>query len=213
MVTNEEYSNLFEALAVPYISSDLPICPKCGSPLMGIHKPEEGCPIICVWNEHVLTREETRQPPCFICQQPKAVRKERAEGVPFQASWHVKAPWAHPAWTDYAVLLLDLTTETGAPVNIYRDGMGYEMWVYVISPKVQVQTESENMDEWSFGVGLMYPPNHVYQFPADSDDDAFDRVGALVNRIAEQSLSPDTDAQREWDHLFADGFSLKGRNQ
>ena len=50
--------------------ADLPRCPECRSPLFGTHDPENGCPIICVWNGHVLTREETRQPPCMLCQYP-----------------------------------------------------------------------------------------------------------------------------------------------
>ena len=37
------------------------------APYMASMIRERGCPIICVWNQHELTREETNQGPCMQC--------------------------------------------------------------------------------------------------------------------------------------------------
>ena len=140
------------------------------------------------------------------------VRVDRSEGVPFGATWRVTAPWAHPIWSDYVVFLADLTTPTNIPPVLYRPDVGYEVTLWAIDPKAEIHTESDNPDEWSWGGGILNPPNFGYQFPAESDDVAYERIAQIVLMINNRQLSPDTDHRKAWDRLFrADGMTLLQR--
>lgn len=118
----------------------------------------------------------------------------------FGMSWIVFAPWAHPVWHSYVVLLYDLTTEIPdqpAPV-LYLDGATHELMVFALDPSHPAEPP----------VHTLAPANHGYQFRADSNEAARDRVVALLEMIAAGTLSPDTDYRLSWDARFADGVSL-----
>ena len=135
--------------------------------------------------------------------------REATAGVPFAALWFVRAPWSHPAWGDYVLSLCDLTMETGTESIRYREDATHELMVWAVDPRVDVFIDSDDPTEWELTGALFQPANHGYQFGADTDQVAFDRVNELVDLIERRRLSPDTDSTAVWDCIFMDGVSLK----
>jgi hypothetical protein len=127
-----------------------------------------------------------------------------AEGKPSGATWVLTVPWAHPFWDQYLVLLSDLTTETGEPPAIVRPGMTHEMMIWVINPEIEITKWADKPPTGA----LLSPANHGYQFKADSDEAARDRIAGYIAQIEARELSPDTDWRGAWNKLFKDGASL-----
>lgn len=134
-------------------------------------------------------------------------RIEAADGQPFQATWLVSAPWAHPLWHSYAFLLYDLTTPLEKPSFKKREDVTHEMLVYAMHPDRKPHVASD-MKDWNLDGCCLRPANHGYQFAAPSHEAAHTRIAALVEMIEGQRLSPDTDFRRDWDSLFADAETL-----
>ena len=135
----------------------------------------------------------------------------------FGCTWIVTAPWAHPLWQQYALLLYDLTTPNGRdPATLYRPDVTHEMLVYALDPAVKVDAKvepypGETVVELNPLPRMLSPANFGYQFTASSDGAAQARLQQLVDEIYGQALSPATDWAGEWDRIFADGVSLKNR--
>lgn len=134
----------------------------------------------------------------------KTVFPARA-GVPFAACWLVDAAWAHPFWNQYVVELCDLTTETSERPTVYAEGMTHEVVVTAIQKEFPLRQDVPLSKQ---EIRRLTPPNHAYQFRAESDEAATWRIDALIDKIHAKQLSPDTDARRVWDHVFRDGVSL-----
>ena len=66
-----------------------------------------------------------------------------------------------------------------------------------------VVATGERPSDWHYDQSMLQPPNQLLQFRADSDDAACARVSAVVELIEARRLSPDSDARKEWDSLFA----------
>lgn len=143
----------------------------------------------------------------------KSIIKEAIPGLrAYNASWYVEAPWAHPAWDNYVVLLYDLfTVMEGPPPLRYMDGATHEVMVYALHPDRKVFTPDDG--NWDLNNALLRPANHAYQFTAESDQAAFDRIDKMVRDIDAKELSPDTDFTRVWDTLFCDGVTLKRQHR
>jgi hypothetical protein len=129
----------------------------------------------------------------------------RAEGRPFGAQWVLTVPWAHPLWSQYWVALYDLTTKhaDGTVPMIARPGMTHEMILWAINPDKPVTVWESRPDGC-----LLTPPNHGYQFKAESDEEAEARIAKISLAIEERGISPDTDWRGVWNELFIDGVSL-----
>lgn len=128
------------------------------------------------------------------------------EGKPFGATWLITAPWAHPVWSQYALALYDLTTPSDPAPNIYIDGATHELLLVALDPSypttVQDMAEGRQLHALS-------PPNHGYQFKAESDAAAVSRLQTIVDEIEARRLSPDTDFRAAWDAMFRDAHSLR----
>lgn len=119
------------------------------------------------------------------------------------AHWIVEAPWAHPLWHSYSIMLVHLRPmPRGNKTLIYLAGATHEMWVMAIDPNAD---RNEIMRRSVAGEWLT-PKNFAAQFIADSDDGAQDRIAAAAHAICEGMLSPDTDFQSEWKALFGDNM-------
>ena len=132
-----------------------------------------------------------------------------APGVPFAALWFVSAPWAHLVWDDYVLSLCDVPLKTGTEPIRYREDVTHELIVWAVDQRVDVFIGSSDPADWELTGALLQPANHCYQFGADTDQVAFDRVNELVELIERRRLSPDTDSTAVWDCIFMDGISLK----
>ena len=144
----------------------------------------------------------------------KTVRRERSPGSPFGSLWLVDAPWAHPAWQQYLFSLADLETDISAPVVEYCENPSHELIVWAVDPKVQVAT-GDSVEEWQagFGKALLYPPNHIQQFRAASDDGAYQIVAQVVELVEKKRLSPDSHYREKWNWIFAELGPQEARRQ
>jgi hypothetical protein len=142
---------------------------------------------------------------------PAAPEVTNQPGVPWTATWIVDAPWAHPAWSQYLVLLYDLMaapidgSRWAAPV-LYMDGATHEVIVVVQDPAARLDPAVPLSKQQ---IRRLTPANHGYQFAARNNEAAQARIQGVVDDIRAQRLSPDTDYRRVWDARFADGASLR----
>lgn len=126
----------------------------------------------------------------------------------FGAGWIIDAPWAHPIWSQYQLVLYDLTSpsaEHGEP-KILLPGATHEFMLWALDPDKPIKRDTQ--PELGKLVRLQ-PPNYAYQFKAESDAAAEARLQRLVDRIAAREVSPDTDFRSFWNsHLFSDAYPL-----
>lgn len=107
-------------------------------------------------------------------------------------------------------MLMDLTTDMGTPAIKYRDDVTHEMQVWALHPDIDVNVDGP-LGSWTWNGALLMPANYGYQFAAEDDDSAYNRIRGIVQMIMSRQLSPDTDFRRRWDRLFSDGETLLER--
>jgi hypothetical protein len=93
-----------------------------------------------------------------------------------------------------------------ASIVRYREDVTHEFVVCSLAPEVRVDF-SKSVFEQSTLIPLT-PPNHAYQFKADSDAAAVSRMQVCVNSMLAGALPPDTDPSGSWQMLFSDGVRL-----
>lgn len=123
----------------------------------------------------------------------------------YGALWIVNAPGDHLAWDQYAVALYDLTTEGGLRPVIHKPGVTHEFCVFALGRDYPVDGDAEIMGQ---EYQRLDPPNMGYQFAAESNEAARDRVQAMVDRVVDGKLSLDTDYRAVWNNEFRDGVRL-----
>jgi hypothetical protein len=126
----------------------------------------------------------------------------------FSVAWLIEAPWAHPLWNQYLVMLYDLTSEhPDGPPKLYLPDATHEFAVHALDPDFPVAKDAPLA---SSELRTLMPPNYCYQFKAESDEAAQARVQMIVDGIVAQHLSPDTDFRSLWNKLLADAYPLVG---
>lgn len=125
----------------------------------------------------------------------------------FSLTWFIiDAGWAHPLWHQYQLLLYDLTTPTIKPPKIYLAGATHEMMLYALDPEHPISRGSTPAPNEIYRLS---PANYGYQFKAKSNDDAGERMQAVVDGIVSRQISPDTDWRSFWNNgLFPDAEPL-----
>lgn len=124
----------------------------------------------------------------------------------FNAAWVINAPWAHPLWTQYVLFLYDLTTPSDkGETLILKEGMTHEMILYALDPAVLILPHKPLMEQ---KFKYLQPANCGYQFKAESNEAAVERICKIIDKVDSLELSPDTDYRRMWDELFKDGATL-----
>lgn len=121
------------------------------------------------------------------------------------AHWIVEAPWAHPIWHSYSIILVHLRPVPSAKKTLfYLDGATHEIWIYALNPDADLNPAIES--GVMSGKTFLSPLNFASQFIEVEDRLALDRVGAAVQAICDQKLSPDTDYRSDWIALFGDNM-------
>ena len=122
--------------------------------------------------------------------------------TPEVGSWIVEAPWAHPAWHSYWIMVMHLRELPGVAMpTFYVEGATHELWVYAINPEMERQPMLE-----TGMIPVLTPMNFAAQITAEHDGAAHDLVEQAVKMICEGTLSPDTDFRQQWVTLFGDGM-------
>lgn len=127
--------------------------------------------------------------------------------------WVIEAPWAHPAWHSYSLMLIHLRPLAPhlGTTRFYLPCATHEMWLYALDPqKDRRPLIATGMRERHW----LQPGNFAAQFteasdPAVGDADALARIARTVQEICDGVLSPDTDFKREWIARFGDAMVRK----
>lgn len=124
----------------------------------------------------------------------------------FTAIWGLRVPWAHPVWSEYAIMFYDLKERAGcANATIFKQGMTHEFILYALDPAKPLDFTKDLYEQ---PLAMLQPGNMGYQFRAESDEAAIARIAECVDLMDRGSLSPDTDYRYLWDKRFEDGFAL-----
>ena len=132
---------------------------------------------------------------------------DRSEGIPFSCCWGIDAPWAHPAWSQYVIMLYDLTTKSIQAPIIHMPGATHEFLIYAMDPKFPPLIRDVSIVKQK-PIHPLLPANYGYQFKASCDLVALNRIEKIARAIAEQKLSPDTSWRQSWDAMWTDAFPL-----
>lgn len=121
--------------------------------------------------------------------------------------WIVEAPWAHPAWHSYSILLMHLRDIPGMARPLFHiPEATHELLVHALNP--------DNARQELLGTGI---PNHHFltpinfgaQFIEITDALARERVRNSVQMICDGKLSPDVDFQQQWVALYNNSMIKK----
>lgn len=153
-------------------------------------------------------------PPDLIGQYGRAWRCDLAAGLAKMkidpalnatlVHWVIEAPFAHPVWHSYSIVLVHLhPTPHIQETKIFLDGATHEMWVYAMNPDIP---RTDLIRTGIVKYHWMQPINFAAQFIEVRDKLALDRIQSTVREIIEGRLSPDTDYQSDWVKLFGDNM-------
>lgn len=119
--------------------------------------------------------------------------------------WIIEAPWAHPVWHSYSILLLHLRPLPDKRETLfYLENASHEMMLHAMDPKAD--REAIIIGSGLFGGMWLTPTNFAAQFVEISDDLARDRIRKAVEIICAGNLSPDSDFINDWADLFGDNM-------
>jgi hypothetical protein len=125
------------------------------------------------------------------------------------AGWLIEAPWAHPIWHSYALILVHLRplTDFAKEPKWYLEGASHEMWLYALDPALD--RERALSDIKVFAKGWMTPKNFAAQLKLESDHAAIETIKVRgIQPILHGALSPDSDYMRVWASIFGDNMLL-----
>lgn len=131
---------------------------------------------------------------------------EHPQHPTFSLTWIIDAPWAHPLWHQYFLVLYDLTTPMQREPTIHLPGATHEMVLFALDPEHPIAKDSTPTPS---EVYRLSPPNYGYQFKAKSNNEAAERIQAVVDGIVARQINPDTDWRSFWNNgLFPDAHPL-----
>lgn len=118
------------------------------------------------------------------------------------AGWIIAAPWAHPFWHSYRLVLIHLRPmPDNRPTKFYLPGATHEIWLEALDPDHPRQSAVDGSPAHT-----LRPMNFGAQFIEASDADAAARIASSVKMICDGLLNPDTDAIRQWVALYGDNM-------
>jgi hypothetical protein len=126
-----------------------------------------------------------------------------------------QCPWAHPVWSEYLLLIYDLNTEmpNGKKAHKHNEAATHEFVLFSLAPETRINFDVNLYEQKS--LSPLTPFNHGYQFVAESNEAAWDRVNSLIDACYREVtrgryvLNPDSDYRADWDKRMEDGWSLR----
>lgn len=113
--------------------------------------------------------------------------------------WVIYAPWAHPMWGFYSLVIVHLRPMPGKEPKIHLPGATHEMWLVALNPEKDVE---KLVDTGIVEGHWLSPMNFAAQLIEPSDESALARIELAVRDICEARLSPDTDYRHQWIRRF-----------
>lgn len=110
--------------------------------------------------------------------------------------WIAHAPYAHPIWSNYAVMCVALRESPGVPKPVINmPGATHEIMVFALDPNFVPAVDDFPK--------FLQPVNFAAQFIEPDDLSATVRVQQAVQDIIDGTLSPDTDFRWMWAQRFS----------
>lgn len=124
------------------------------------------------------------------------------------AAWVIHAPWAHPVWHSYILLLLHLRPVAGfPPAVVHQPGATHEFHLYALDP----DEPTGPVVAGDAKPAILTPGNFGAQLIAESDAAAVEKIEAeAIGPIVRHELSPDTDFFSEWVRRFGSSLVKEG---
>jgi hypothetical protein len=120
--------------------------------------------------------------------------------------WIIEAPWAHPAWHSYMLVLVHLRPlPVSGQIIFHLEGATHELWLYALNADKAREPAIAGDKDGVLGLCLS-PKNFGAQIKEASDEAALSRIEDAVRLICKGELSPDTDFLRQWIRLFGDNM-------
>jgi len=121
--------------------------------------------------------------------------------------WVIEAPWAHPAWHSYSLVLVHLRPMSArGETRFYLPCASHEMWLCALDAR---QDRRPLIGSGIVQKHWLRPMNFAAQFTEENDAGALVRIERTVVEICQGELSPDTDFQRQWVERFGDNMIRK----
>jgi hypothetical protein len=118
------------------------------------------------------------------------------------AIWIVEAPWAHPLWHSYGLVVVHLRPHPCCPEpKIYLEGATHEVWLYALDPNKPRHLMINRCD-----MKFLLPLNFAAQIIEETDEKAAERLEKAVKEILDGKLIPDTDYISMWVARFGDNM-------
>lgn len=110
--------------------------------------------------------------------------------------WIVEAAYAHPVWSNYAILAVALREVPGVPkAVIHAEGATHELMLFALDPDHPPAVDDLPR--------MLQPVNFAAQFTEADDAAAAARVQQAVQDICDAKLNPDTDYRATWAARFS----------
>lgn len=143
-----------------------------------------------------------------------AMRKELgpdAKGDGTLVNWVIEAPYAHPFWHSYALVLVHLRPTERLPNPVLNTtGATHEFWLWALTP--EADRPAIVRGDPQAGLPFLEPMNFGAQLVEANDDEAMQRIEDTMKDICDGVLNPDTDFQQLWVNRFGDSlFKLEHR--
>lgn len=128
------------------------------------------------------------------------------------ALWVIECSWAHPIWHSYLMTLIHLRPleKCAKDVKFYLKGATHEMWIHALDPDGNRQALINGRPSGEV-CPMLTPINFTAQFIEPNDYQAIVRCENAIQKICDGLLSPDTDQQRHWIHLFGNNMVARKR--
>jgi hypothetical protein len=119
-----------------------------------------------------------------------------------------QCPWAHPVWSEYVLQVYDLLPHKSgeSPMVKYHPDATHEFVLNALKQEVRIDFKKSLFDQ---ELVMLMPINHGYQFKADNNGSAWERVKGLVDACEKLELSPDSDFVMDWDNRMIDGWTMR----
>lgn len=126
------------------------------------------------------------------------------------ALWVIECAWAHPIWHSYLMTLIHLRplAHCSKGVKFYLHGATHEMWIHALDPDGNRQALINGRPSGEV-CPMLTPINFAAQFIEPGDYQAIVRCEKAIQQICDGLLSPDTDQQRSWIHLFGNNMVVR----
>jgi hypothetical protein len=142
----------------------------------------------------------------WLCDEAEGIRQRggRPEDHGSLGHWVIEAPWAHPAWHSYSLVLIHLRPMSDNRRTLfYIERATHELWLYAINPKSDRRALLAN---GIVNKCWLSPLNFAAQIVEVEDHLAIERVTRAIQEICDGKLSPDTDYRHQWIERFGNNM-------